>query len=69
VFVLYPCVDIITSDLKKKKLFHWVLKQSLLHPDFSTETVSGAAVVSVSVCAAAAAVSVQPGEGAAEPTA
>lgn len=40
-----------------------------LWPDLSVETVLGAAVVSVPVSSAAAAVSVQPGEGAAEPTA
>lgn len=40
-----------------------------LWPDLSVETVPGAAVVSVPVSSAAAAVSVQPGEGAAEPTA
>lgn len=38
-------------------------------PDLSIETVSGAAVVPVPVSPPAAAVSVQPGEGAAEPTA
>lgn len=37
--------------------------------DLSVETVPGAAVVSVPVGSAAAAVPVQPGEGAAEPTA
>lgn len=42
---------------------------SPLCPDLIIETVSGAAVVSVAVSSPAAAVSVQPGEGAAEPTA
>lgn len=36
-------------------------------PDLPTETISGASTVSVSVSSTAAAVSVQPGEGAAEP--
>lgn len=40
-----------------------------LCPDLSIETVPGAAVVSVPVSSPAAAVAVQPGEGAAEPTA
>lgn len=42
---------------------------STLRPDFSTETVSGAAAVSVAVSSPAAAVSVQPGERAARPAA
>lgn len=41
---------------------------SFLWPDLSVETVAGAAAVSVAVSPAAAAVPVQPGEGAAEPT-
>lgn len=40
-----------------------------LCPDFSVETVPGAAVVSIAVSSPAAAVSVQPGERASWPTA
>lgn len=51
-----------TPELTSSSLF-------LFLADLSFETVPGAAVVSVAVGSPAAAVSIQPGEGAAEPTA
>lgn len=45
-----------------------VVKSVTVCPDFPTETISGASTVSVSVSSPAAAVPVQPGEGATEPT-